>query len=397
MTPDSFTLLVEKFITGDCTAEERNQLQQLLDQPEYQKILAHIMDQQLEQQENPYISPDSLVRIQEKITAHIRESRTTQQQEKKTPARSIFMMRRWIAAAVVLAIFSLLAVYFLHWKQSSSEHPLANTPAIIEAGKEGAILTLADGSSIVLDSLGNGIVAAEKGSEILLQDGKLIYQNKNATELAYNTISTPKGRQFNLLLEDGTRVWLNAESSLRFPIAFTESERQVEITGEAYFEVASDKSKKFLVNLPDGLKVEVLGTHFNINAYQNESSVQTTLVAGSVKVISHSDAKIISPGQQAEMHKGQTGLLQINKQVDVAKVIAWKNGVFDFNNASLYEIMRQLERWYNIEVEYAPGIRKYEFVGKMDRGLSLQEVLKGLELSEVHFEIKSDRKILVKP
>ncbi len=272
----------------------------------------------------------------------------------------------------------------------------------IAPGKQGAILTLADGHTVVLDSLGNGLVASQGGTKVVLNNGQLAYNTEGAAaaEPAYNTMTTPKGRQFQVTLPDGTKVWLNAASSLRYPTVFTGRERTVEVTGEAYFEVAPMRSGNgdrmpFFVKINDATQVQVLGTHFNINAYKDETTVNTTLLEGSVRIVSGGEKAVLRPGQQA-----QTGLsAQINIVADanVEKVMAWKNGVFDFQDATLEEVMRQLQRWYNIDVVYEKGIPKLEFIGKMGRDLSLAEVLGGLQLSKVHFRLEEGRKLVVLP
>lgn len=393
MTPDQFKLLIERYIAGDCTEDELQTLKNLLDQPGYIGLLEDIMDQQLEEsQAHEIVQPETISRIQENISAQI-AAETSAIPEKGR----LYPFRKWAAAAAIVALFSILAVYFLRSTNTGiNTQQLASDPSIIEAGKDGAVLTLVDGSTVVLDSMGNGLVTTQNGTKVLLRNGQLIYDG-NDVEIpivGYNSMSTPKGRQFKLVLPDGTRVWLNAASSIRYPVVFSEDDRKVEITGEAYFEVARDVKKPFIVSTHDGTEVEVLGTQFNINSYDNEESINTTLLEGSVRVTNKHRKIVLTPGQQAQSSNAG---LTLKKNVNVAQVMAWKNGQFDFNNASLREVMRQLERWYNIEVEYAPGVKNYEFVGKMDRGLSLQEVLKGLELSEVRFEITSERKIIVKP
>lgn len=397
MTPDQFKQLVDRYITGDCSAEEQEQLKWLLEDPAYIEQLATIMDQQLEQlQATDSDFPETTSRIQEAVVARISNSQAEETENQKRGI--VYMIRKWAVAASIIAALSVLAFFFFN--KSSDTSPLAQQPtgepSTIEAGKDGAILTLVDGSTVVLDSMGNGLVTTQNGTKVLLRNGQLVYDQANSDVVinGYNSMSTPKGRQFKMVLPDGTKVWLNAASSIRYPIVFTGNDRKVDITGEAYFEVAKNKNKPFIVATHSGTEIEVLGTHFNINSYDNEETINTTLLEGSVRVSNKEGRIVLTPGQQAQ---STNTALTVKKQVNVAQVMAWKNGQFDFNNASLREVMRQLERWYNIEVEYAPGVKNYEFVGKMDRELSLQEVLKGLEMSEVRFEITNERKIIVKP
>jgi ferric-dicitrate binding protein FerR (iron transport regulator) len=227
-----------------------------------------------------------------------------------------------------------------------------------------------------------------------MSNGQLIYKAKNSSGVAYNTMTTPKGRQFSLVLPDGTKAWLNAASSLRYPTAFVGRERKVEVTGEVYFEVAKNKQMPFKVKVNENMEVEVLGTHFNINSYSNEASINTTLLEGSVQISNQSQKQILKPGQQARVNNDQK--INIVSDVNLKKVMAWKNGVFDFDDASLQEVMHQLERWYDIEVVYERGVPDIEFVGTLSRDLSLEDVLKGLKLSEVNFRIEG-RKLVIMP
>lgn len=315
---------------------------------------------------------------------------------------------RYAAACILL----LAAGVGIWWQQKPAPQLSAVQSPVkseVAPGKEGAVLTLADGSTVVLDSLGNGVVAMQNGSKLVLQNGQLVYNNGQsaAAAMAYNIMTTPKGRQFKLMLPDGTGVWLNAASSLRYPVAFSGKERKVEIQGEAYFEVAkltdpaTGNRVPFKVQVNKKTEIEVLGTHFNINSYEEEGIVSTTLLEGAVKVLNEGRSALLQPGQQARVPgtKPAAGVkqqIEIIAHADVEKVMAWKNGVFNFQDATLAEVMRQLERWYDIEVVYEKGIPKLEFIGKMGRDLPLSDVLRGLEMSKVHFRIEG-RKVVVLP
>jgi ferric-dicitrate binding protein FerR (iron transport regulator) len=235
----------------------------------------------------------------------------------------------------------------------------------------------------------------------LLKNGQLLYNAGGPVKgaVTYNTMTTPKGRQFQLVLPDGSKVWLNAASSLRYPTVFAGNERTVEVTGEAYFEVARNATKPFVVKVGHETEVQVLGTHFNINSYKDEANINTTLLEGSVRVLNKGKKALLKPGQSAQvaMQANQTAGIKIVNDVDMEKVMAWKNGLFNFQDASLQEVMHQLERWYDIEVVYEKGAPEIEFVGKMERSLSLSEVLRGLQISEVHFRIEQGRRLVVMP
>jgi len=306
---------------------------------------------------------------------------------------------RYVSVAAALFLISAGIYLFLSRHQSFPTPAIARTaPAKtdIPPGRQGAILTLADGHSVVLDSLRNGVVAVQGGTKVTLDNGRLAYATANpaTAEIPYNTMTTPKGRQFQLTLPDGTRVWLNAASSLRYPTAFSGGDRKVMMTGEAYFEVASDAKHPFRVEINQSTAVEVLGTNFDINAYSDETSIKTTLIEGAVRISSGSEKVLLKPGQQASSRSSSP--IKIVSNVPIDKVMAWKNGVFDFQDAKLEEVMRQLQRWYDIEVVYENGIPNIEFIGKMGRDLSLSEVLGGLQLSKVHFRMEG-RKLVVLP
>jgi hypothetical protein len=316
----------------------------------------------------------------------------------KKPARisRLTIVNRWVAAAAVLILVAGIGFF---WPKKKNVNPVEestvnSSPVKIVPGKDGAILTLSDNTTIILDSAGNGIIATQNGSDVVMSNGQLIYKAKKSSGVAYNTMTTPKGRQFSLVLPDGTKAWLNAASSLRYPTAFIGGERKVEVTGEVYFEVAKNKQMPFKVKVNENMEVEVLGTHFNINSYSNEASINTTLLEGSVQISNQSQKQILRPGQQARVNNDQK--INIVSDVNLKKVMAWKNGVFDFDDASLQEVMHQLERWYDIEVVYERGVPDIEFVGTLSRDLSLEDVLKGLKLSEVNFRIEG-RKLVIMP
>jgi ferric-dicitrate binding protein FerR (iron transport regulator) len=268
----------------------------------------------------------------------------------------------------------------------------------IKPGGQKAILTLSDGSKIVLDSAGNGLLTKQGGANIIkIANGQLQYiaNQANSSETVYNTMSTPVGGQYQLVLPDGSNVWLNSSSSITYPTSFSRNERGVQITGEAYFEVAHDKTKPFHVSV-NGMNVEVLGTHFNINSYDNESAIKTTLLEGKVKVTKGNASILIAPGQQAVAENLSNELTVKKDGVDLDQVIAWKNGKFIFLDDDIKSIMRQLERWYGITVSYSENVTNEEFVGIISRNVNLSQILDMLEKTgRVSFTIR-DRNITVK-
>ncbi len=288
-------------------------------------------------------------------------------------------------------------------------------------GKDKAMLTLADGSTISLDDAQNGTLAHQGNTKVLKLDGRLSYeaavsreavsgaaanrQSLASGQIAYNTIVTPRGGQYQVVLPDGSQVWLNAASSLRFPTAFAGKERRVEVTGEAYFEIAKDLSMPFVVSLstPGQLKddpsgagrteVQVLGTHFNINAYNDEALLKTTLLEGSVKFVNGGKARILNPGQQSQL--ARNGQLNISDGVDLTEVMAWKNGIFHFEGSEIGTVMKQLSRWYDVEIVYGSQKINDLFYAEIPRNTKLSDALKALELTgKVDFKIE-DKKIIV--
>lgn len=313
------------------------------------------------------------------------------------PARSF--RKYWyysVAASFTLCIAILL---FINFKNTVTVKPESPTVAVLQdvaPGGDRAILTLADGSTIVLNQAEDGTLATQGNSRITKQSGSLAYSTTAASGISplYNTITTPRGGTYLLTLSDGTRIWLNAASSIRFPVIFTGDERRVAMTGEVYFEVAKNAARPFRVEVKDrSMEVEVLGTHFNINAYTDETSIETTLLEGSVKVSGAGKQAVLKPGQQSQF--SPASLLSV-READTDQAIAWRNGLFQFSNAEITELMRQLSRWYDIEVKYEGVMPAIRTTGKAPRNISLASLLKILELSGIHYKIE-EGKLIVMP
>ncbi|MCC8408564.1 DUF4974 domain-containing protein [Mucilaginibacter sp. UR6-1] len=314
----------------------------------------------------------------------------------------------WSVAAAAILIFALLAVLLKNdiinnrtKSFPSAESRLANT---IKVGGNKAILTLSNGKKVVLDDIKNFSITDEDGISInKTSSGQLIYtftkkKYGNDNSAGYNTITTPKGGQYQVNLPDGSKVWLNAATTLRFPLNFQKNVRLVELSGEGYFEVkhlndANGQKVRFMVKTIGAASqsVEVLGTHFNINAYSNENAIKTTLLEGSVKVSTLSGtaspaySKILKPGEQSVLNQGKIAVIK----TDTEDAVAWKNGYFRFNDESLESIMRKVERWYNVDVQYQDeALKKLSFAGVTTRFANVAELLKVLELTgEVKFRI----------
>lgn len=406
MDASQFSDLLKRYRLGTCTEEEKVWVEGW-----YNERRSKIY--------NPLTEAEEAL-AGEKIYSNVMDKLAVETTEKVIP---LWRRRKtwWVAAGTMLLMAT--AAYFLFSHKSSLPEivrtPIPETKPVMPGGNK-ALLTLADGSVIVLDSAANGALS-QQGKTIVLkkQDGELVYKsgsNGNQEVVAWNTISTPRGGQYQVVLPDGTKVWLNAVSSLRFPAGFTGNERVVELTGEAYFEVASlaDSHRNkmgspkvpFIVKIgtPSGAggEVEVLGTHFNVKAYNDEDVVKTTLLEGKVKVStlggfddrSAINYKLLVPGQQAQVAKD--GQMMVDKDADVDEAIAWKNGRFQFTNADVETVMREIARWYDVTIEYAGKIPAEKFEGEIPRNSNITEVFKILELSNVHCKI-AGRKITVLP
>lgn len=267
---------------------------------------------------------------------------------------------------------------------------------VIAGGRNTATLTLSNGHQILLDTISKGALLKQGNARLVKVDSSnlsYVAEGREVVPLTYNTLTTPRSGQYRLTLPDGTRVWLNNVSSIRYPTSFPGKDRIVELVGEAYFEIAKDVNRPFLIKVKDAT-VEVLGTCFNVMAYPEEGGTQTTLLTGAVRVNTVRDAVQLKPDEQAQIETG--GRLKIIKDVPSEDVVSWKTGFFYFGRASFSSVMRQLARWYDVDVIYQGKIPNMEFGGKIDRGLPLDELLKYLDRNQVHFRLEG-RKLIVLP
>jgi transmembrane sensor len=282
-----------------------------------------------------------------------------------------------------------------HKLLSEQKHPVPVQNNVAAPAYSRAVLTLAGGKQIFVDSAGVGTVAEQNGVHIRkTTDGRIVYTGSGAqSENAFNTLTVPRGSEVaSIVLEDGSKVFLNAASSLTFPVAFDRKKRVVQLTGEGYFEIAKDPRRTFVVT-SGTVTTEVLGTHFNMNTYSDEDAIHVTLLEGSVKVSNGQSGVVIKPNTQA-ICRDQS--VEINNAVDVNQVMAWKNGSFNFHSADLPAVMRQISRWYDVDVVYegAPPVRM--FTGEISRDINLMDLLDGLARMNVHFRIEG-QKLIVKP
>ncbi len=311
--------------------------------------------------------------------------------------------RRWrvrigAAAAVVL----LLGVTYIYTNRSGPKPAVSVVQAPVThdvpaPATNRATITLAGGQTVFLDSVASGAIATQGTVRIAkLQDGQLRYTGASGQEdhLIYNTLTNPRGsRVIGITLTDGSRVWLNAGSCLKYPVLFATAERKVSVTGEAYFEVKRDPGHPFIVEKGD-LETRVLGTHFNVNAYEDEPDIKVTLLEGSVEVDRGGNRELLRPGEQAIA--GSAGKIGLNKHADLEQTMAWKNGLFNFSSSDIRAVMRELARWYDIDVQFEGKTTTDTFGGGMTRTASLAQVLEILQTSKVHFRLEG-RKLTVLP
>lgn len=307
---------------------------------------------------------------------------------------------RWgrLAAAVIFFICATGIFFGLKPAQPKPEiaqvkkNPFTKKDVIVAGGNK-AVLTLADGSNIVLDSTHNGTLTKQGNTKVVqVNMATLAYHSdtESSQQVVYNTLATPSGGQYQLILPDGSKVWLNAASSIHFPTVFKGNERHVTVTGEAYFEVAKNAAMPFTISVKD-MEVKVLGTHFDIMAYDDESTMNTTLLEGSVKVSQGNLVRMLVPGQQSNIDK--TGSIKVTDAA-VEEVMAWKNGWFQFNAHDIKTVMRQISRWYNVEVVYEGKIPAGHFTGLVSRNNDISQVLKIMQSAGVRFKIEG-RKLIV--
>lgn len=313
---------------------------------------------------------------------------------------------KWMAAAAAVGFFIALAGYYLLQNRQNLLSDIAHKELQdVAPGGNHAILTLANGRQILLDSASNGQLASQAGVKVIKLDSGMLYLAGTGNQkglMQYNTLTTPRGGQYKLILPDHTQVWLNAESKIRFPIMFAAEKREVEMEGEAYFEVAkayttvsgsnSGKLKPFLVH-SGNQEVEVLGTHFNIDAYPDEKSIKTTLFEGKVRVNNTTGKNVLlNPGQQAV---NSTGNLKITVPEDLDAVVAWKNGLISFEGSDVGTLLQQIGRWYDVEIEYEKGVPEGTLTGDISRYTSLSNVAKILDMNGIRCTIKG-RKLIIK-
>jgi ferric-dicitrate binding protein FerR (iron transport regulator) len=404
MPATRLTYLLNRHFEDKNSEEENDELMALLANPDNEDEVLTVMDHTWED-----YPADKSVFTSEKsdtILSGIVKIKT------QSPRRNKIIHRNWMyaVAAVALIFITITVVTFRNNRPVNEINQVVEIPKTIikkkplykndiKPGGNQAILTLADGTKIVLDKAAEGALARQGNTTVIkLDDGRLAYNMQTVsqiptTKILYNTLSTPRGGQYRVTLPDGTLVWLNASTSLKFPTAFTGNERKVEIKGEAYFEVAKNEAMPFIVTAENS-EIKVLGTHFNVSAYADDKVMKTTLLEGSVElsIAKRAGSETVpatiklQPGQQAQLD--ETNILKV-VEADTEEATAWKNGFFIFNNEDVESIMRKITRWYDVKVIYENKDENMRFTGNISRAENVSEVLRVLELTEiVHFKIE---------
>jgi transmembrane sensor len=389
MTEQRVRYLFQRYFINVCTEAESLEFLHLLKQGQQDEDLLRVMEECWETYTSDRQAPGGMA---ERVLAGATRPRPGL-------LRSMLLSYRLRVASAAAVLILLAGALFLTGQRPEKKTPPRETAVQkhdILPGGDKAILTLSNGRQIVLDSAANGKLAEQGRTRIIkLDNGQLAYVggSSNPQDAAYNTISTPNGGHYNVVLTDGTKVWLNAASSLTFPSAFKGSSREVQLKGEGYFEVAPDPSKPFLVKVND-MKVTVLGTSFNIMAYKEEDAVRTTLLDGSVRLSGPVRTRMLTPGQQVSYNT--EGEIRLVNEADPDEAIAWKNGRFQFSSTNIQVIMRQIARWYDVKISYEGDVKNETFSGSTPMTGNVSEILKMLELTHtVHFDI-TDKTITVK-
>jgi transmembrane sensor len=401
--------LLDQYISGSLTEIEQMEWSSILKNTEYEQYIQQELRNLLElsqEQEDPLPETAGHHPILDTVLSIDKRSidKLSIDQAGKATVRTAFLRPAFwkpAAAALVLLAAGTVGYQAFHTRQEPGPAALRHLPAKgdIAPGSNQAVLTLAGGKQILLTGAQNGLLSRQGNTRVVkLAGGRLAYEANGASSYAkdneaplYNTIATPRGGQYQITLPDGTRVWLNAATSLRFPAAFTDKERSVEITGEAYFEVAADKDKPFIVRAGQ-TQTRVLGTHFDIMAYGDEKAIKTTLLEGSVSMEQGGLSTLLHPGEQGAFDPD--GGTPITKKVNVGATIAWKDGYYYFDRTKMEDVMRQIARWYNVDIVYQGAIPQDEIVGKIPRTAYVSEVLHIMELIGIRFKIEG-RKITV--
>ncbi|TBO40437.1 FecR family protein [Pedobacter kyonggii] len=371
--------LLKKYLSGSCTASEAAEVDHWFDLMD--GVPDHISG--LTDEERLLMEDEIFERILQNIEAKEHQKLSLR------PKKSIYS---WKVLAVAASLFLCLSMVLLWMQYSSSFSPKkgfkSSQSASIRPGGNKAVLTLDDGSLLVLTDANLGKVADQYDMSVVkTAEGELSYKKRkgeNPSEMVYNTITTPVGGKYSVILPDGSKVWLNSKSSLRFPTSFTGEERSVQMTGEVYFEVVKNPKQPFKVR-SGGTEISVLGTHFNVMAYNDEADQKTTLLEGSIHLSTGNFSKLLKPGQQASINQS-TGIA-VSNNIDLEAVMAWRNDLFVFKDMEIKDIARQLSRWYDVQVVFKGTPSKIPYTGTIAKDVALSEILSMLQFTGLKYEL----------
>jgi len=377
MTDKEIDILLKRYFDNKCSSKELEQINDW-----YNKLGQNI----------PSVIPDE---VYQDIPAYKKRSFElilNKIEVKKSRRRRKLIYALAAAAAVLVFAMAGTWAYYNHLKPGLTSNALA----AFHPGHSGALLTLSDGKTVLLDSTANGTIASLNNVEIANSNGQLQYSgsktngdhSESGADNLYNTLATQKGRQYRLVLPDGSKVWLNSASSLRYPVAFSKDKREVQLTGEAYFEVRHNAKAPFVVKA-GATEITDLGTHFNVYAYPDEAAIKTTLLEGAVKV----GGRILTPGQQALISTGNT--VKVIDLENPENAVAWKNGLINFTNTDFYTLMRQIGRWYDVDIRIKGDLSKYHLTGTIPKNMELAQVLELLNTYGLQFKLLPNKRILI--
>jgi len=399
--------LFEKYFNKTASTEERDELARLVGMENHREQVMRLFTAAWEKYEGEGIvisakrademlqdifhSPAPSVPVEVSASPAETGIYTRREEEKAPKVRSMHVWVRIAAAAVILLVITEGYRLLISRQSTNAKTTIAQKPSgDVRPGSYKACLTLADGRRIVLDSAALGKLAQQGSTAVINKNGRLVYQAGPGSResVVYNTLATSKGETYSFTLADGSKVWLNSGSSVHFPVSFPGKERRIEITGEAYVKVAKDPAKSFIVSV-NGMEVQALGTEFNINAYSDEDNINTTLIDGAVKVTKGEEHALLKPGEQTKLNV--KGHLSQPVDVNVAEVVSWKEGNFQFESADIKTILRQFARWYDVEIIYESPVKDRRFFCIVSRNSTLANVLQMLKASDIKFRIEGKK------
>lgn len=392
MNQERFKVLFQQYLNDNLPPEDVEELQRTIQDARNDELL----DEMLKNSFNEPAFTDVDDEVRKAIFNTVCNNIKQEHDEPENTRERRRIPYRWLAGAAAL-LFITLSVGWFFLKRNVEKTENTYVAYTIKPGSNKATLTLANGKKLILTDSLEGQLASEAGVKIFKnKKGEIIYtaiasNDKGEQALQYNVLTTKNGEQFQVILPDGTHVWLDAASSLKYPVTFKGDERKVELTGQGYFEVSHNAAKPFIVKTAQ-TEVQVLGTHFNVSAFDDEQDTKTTLLEGAVRVKSYKSAVLLKPGEQAVLNNGRE--LIINNDVDINREVAWKNGLFDFKKAGIEEIMVKVSRWYDIDVMYEGSIPKTRLTGKISRDVDIKSLLEILAFEGIKWRIKGNSVII---